>query len=360
MKILHVINSLDMGGAERLVVESIPFYQRHGLDVDLLVLKKTNSSFYQKFERKALGKFIALTKGSVYNPVLIFKIIPILKKYDIIHTHLFPALYWVVLARIFSRRRCKVVYTEHSTYNRRRDIFGLRYFDKWIYSFLNYIGCISEATYENLTNYLHSKSADIGVIYNGINLEEFTATNSISKFDFFDKNSFVLIQVSSFREQKDQQTLMRSLSLLPDDIKLLLVGDGTLRSFHEELAKELHIENKVKFLGNRSDVSDLLKYADVCILSSNHEGFGLAILEGMACGKPCIASDIPGLSEIVKGFGLVFKNGDYKALADLVIKLKEEAFYNMIAQRCLDRAKDFSIENMVSKYITIYHSLNEK
>lgn len=360
MTILHVITSLDTGGAERLIVDAIPVYQKKQVVSDVVILRDRKTEFRTKLEERSNGKVTGLTEGSVYNPLLIFKIVPFLKYYDIVHVHLFPALYWVVLAKLFSGQKCKIIYTEHSTYNKRRDLYVIKLFDRWIYSFVDYIGCISKATFDNLNKHLYPHNSNLTTIYNGINLSEFTQKERTREYSFFEKESFVLLQVSSFREQKDQATVIRALSLLPEEVKLLLVGDGPLRKINEDLAKELHIENRVKFLGNRTDVADLQRYADVCVLSSNHEGFGLAVLEGMATGKPSIASDIPGLSEIVKGYGLLFRKGDFEELANLIQQLRNPEFYDEVASKCLNRSKAFSIEAMVDHYIALYKKANEE
>src|SRR5690554_5836630 len=102
MKILQIINSLSTGGAEKLIIDSVPLYQKQGLTVDVLLLNNTETQFKSHLKETSKGKIDGLTIGSIYNPFLIFKIIPYLKKYDIIHLHLFPTLYWVVLAKLIS------------------------------------------------------------------------------------------------------------------------------------------------------------------------------------------------------------------------------------------------------------------
>lgn len=114
MKILQVINSLTTGGAEKLIIDSVPLYQNQGLTVDVLLLNNAETQFKSKLKETSNGRIEGLSIGSVYNPFLIFKIIPYLKKYDIIHLHLFPTLYWVVLAKWISFSNVKLVYTEHN------------------------------------------------------------------------------------------------------------------------------------------------------------------------------------------------------------------------------------------------------
>ncbi|MCG8236935.1 glycosyltransferase [Tenacibaculum finnmarkense] len=355
MKILQIINSLETGGAEKLIVDSTPVYDKQLKTVNVLLLKDSQTKFREKLESKNI-QVKGLTKGSLYSPLLIFKIIPFFKKYDIIHAHLFPTLYWVVLAKLISFSKISIVYTEHSTNNKRRNNIIFKLIDKFIYAQLSKIGCISEGTFTNLEKHIGS-SEKLSIITNGILLDDFKNLQVKQKaltYDFFSKEDFVLIQVSSFREQKDQKTLIKSLQLLPEKVKLLLVGDGHLRKENEALVKELGLVDSVKFLGNRYDIPELMNYADVVVLSSIYEGFGLVVVEGMAAGKPVVASNVSGVKEIVENNGLLFEVTNEKELSQKIAILMNEKNYAEVADKCYLKAQDYSIKEMVDNYIKIY------
>lgn len=357
MKILQLITSLNTGGAEKLIVDAVPLYQGKGLEVDVLVLKDNDSPFRTALATKSKGKIWTLTKGSVYNPLLIFKIIPFLKKYDRIHVHLFPALYWAVLAKWISFSKVKIIYTEHNTDNRRMKFFLFRWADRLIYRGISKIVTISDAVDASIKKHLQFSEDKFTLIPNGVDISLYAEARPYPKTDFFDDKDFLLIQVSSFREQKDQATLLRAMALLPDEVKLLLVGEGPLKKENENLAQELKIAYRVKFLGVRTDVPQLLQTADVAILSSHYEGFGLVAIEGMSCHKPFVASDVPGLGDITRDAGLVFPQGDAQALANCISKLQQDSIaYHAIANQCLKRAKEFDIHTMVERYISLFTS----
>lgn len=358
MKVLQIINSLGTGGAEKLIVDAVPLYQKEGVAVDVLCLKNKKTEFWRTLEQHSNGKITGLTLGSVYNPLLIIKMIPFLKKYDIIHAHLFPTLYWTVLAKYISFSNVKIVYTEHNTSNRRQRHLIFTFLDRWIYRRIDIIGCITEEVKENLQKHLDIKDSNrFQLIKNGVLLSNFIGAEAISKKIFFEDQDFIIIQVSSFREQKDQFTLIRSLLHLDAKFKLLLVGDGNLRKACEELVLELELENRVKFLGNRADVPQLLKMSDIVVLSSFYEGLSLSSIEGMSV-KPFIASDVPGLRDIVGGYGLLFKQGSAVELAEKILELSnDKVLYNTIAQRCFERAQNFDIHKMVDAYIQLYRSI---
>ena len=109
-----------------------------------------------------------------------------------------------------------------------------------------------------------------------------------------------IFMVAGFRYQKDQPTAINSLKFLPKNYHLFLVGDGPECNKCQQLVNEQNLSERVHFLGKRSDVASLLKSADICVISSHWEGFGLAAVEGMAAGKPVVASNIPGVAEVVR------------------------------------------------------------
>ena len=114
---------------------------------------------------------------------------------------------------------------------------------------------------------------------------------------------------------------------------------------------------RVHFLGIRLDVPKLLKTADIVVLSTHYEGLSLASIEGLASGKPFVASDVPGLSEIVTGAGVLFQSQNEKALAVEINRLIDDNDYkDKIVKQCVNRAKEYDIEIMVEKHLNLYRS----
>jgi glycosyltransferase involved in cell wall biosynthesis len=355
MKVLQVISSLYMGGAEKLLAESVPLYQSHGLEVDLLLLNGSETTLMKDLKSKTNGRIYSLGNGSVYNPMHIFKILPYLKKYDILHVHLFPTLYWVALAKMISLSKVKIIYTEHSTNNRRRKKLVFRVLDKLIYSQYDKIITIADEVDQNLKNHLGFNPSRFELINNGVDVQLFHEAKTYSKNDFFTEDDTILIQVSSFRPAKDQITVIKALQYLPISTKLLLVGEGDKMEICQNLVKELQLEDRVIFLGVRMDVPRLLKTADIVVMSSVYEGLSLASIEGMASGKVFVASNVPGLKEIVNGAGILFEKGNEKQFAHEISKLlTDTVYYNLISNRCYHRSKAYDIEKMIDSYIKTY------
>lgn len=358
MKVLQVINSLATGGAEKLLLETIPQYKGKGIAMDILVLNGRKFPFYIDFENQG-GTIISLGNGSVYNPLLIFKLVRFLKKYDIVHVHLFPALYWVAFAKWIGFSKTRTVFTEHSTSNRRMGHWLMKKIDRLAYSGYSAVICITPQVRENLKKHLPSDHRKLIVIENGIDLSAIENALACPKTALqLPENAKLLIQVASFQFPKDQDTVIRALKNLPDDVHLLLVGQGPLQSASKAVAQELGIADRVHFLGVRMDVPQLLKTADIVVLSSQYEGLSLSCIEGMASGKPFVASDVPGLAEIVSGAGMLFPFGDHAKLGGIVAELlQDDEKRNEIARKCQLRAQAFDSAKMIEKHLKLYQSL---
>lgn len=353
MKILQVITSLKTGGAEKLIVDMVPLYQEQGHQVDVLLFDGTETSFKRQLRDKGITIYQFGQGGSVYNPLYIFKLIPFLRKYDIVHTHNTACQLFVAIASLFSSTI--LVTTEHNTSNRRRNWKGYKILDQWMYNRYQSVICISDKAYDNLRQYLGSDKSLI-VIYNGINRILYQMAEADSSLK---KGKTIVTMVAGFRPQKDQDTLVKAMKYLPaDQYELWLIGDGERRTAIENMVNELNISPIVRFWGVRNDVPTLLKSSDIIVMSSHYEGLSLSSIEGMSVGKPFVASDVDGLHEVTQDAGILFPHRDAKALADIILHLHEDSvYYQYIADRCLQRAAEFDIHKTVNQYLQLYQSL---
>ncbi len=369
MRVLHIINDLGSGGAEKLIEETLPpLNKTKGIKADVLLLTDSENVFDEKLKDSGVNAGIVPIRN-LYNPLNLYHIRKYIieGEYDIVHAHLFPTFYWVSIASKFIfKNKPKFVMTEHSTHNRRRKRDYLRYLEKFIYSSYDKIISISQQTQDNLVKWLKPSETQLDrfiVIENGINIDRFKNAKPYNKVDIcntFTEDIRLVCMVARFSEQKDQPTLIKAIKELPENVHLLLIGEGTLKQKNENLAKEIGVSDKVHFLGFRNDVERILKTVDIVVLSSNWEGFGLAAAEGMAAGKPVIASKVEGLREIVDGYGLLFNKGDSGELSKLLNKLLNDHYlYKHISARCFDRAEDFSIDGTIQSIALLYENLLE-
>lgn len=352
MKILHVITSLHIGGAEKLMVDLLPRLKQMGHEVELCVFDGTKTPFYEQLEATGVPIHPLSIGESVYNPMHIFRLCRLMKDFDIVHTHNTSPQLFAAIANIFGKQI--LITTEHNTTNRRRDKWYLKFGDLWMYRQYKKIICISDQARENLFNYIGDDSKVL-TVYNGIDVSRFVNANPVVDHD---SNYKKITMVSAFRPQKDHKTLIKAFDLLPDNYLLQLIGDGELRKEIEDFAKQFSCAVRICFMGNRSDIPAILKGSDVIVLSSHYEGLSLSSIEGMASGAPFIASDVDGLREIVDSYGILFPHGEEHALAASIIKVCEDKQYaRIIADQCQQRAAQFDIRMMAESYNKVYSSI---
>lgn len=367
MKVLHIINNLGSGGAEKLLVESLPLLNKiNEINVDVLLLTDDKKIYNKELEKEGI-KVETIDLNNIYNPLNIIKIKKYIEKnqYDIVHSHLFPSQYWVGIARkLLKAKNVKFITTEHSNNNRRRNKPYFRYLDKLIYSNYDYIICITDKVRMNLVKWIRPKEKDMKkfiVINNGVNINKYREAIPYSKSELnynFGDNIKLICMVSRFSEAKDHPTLIKAMKCLPNNVHLLMIGEGPLKHMNQDLVEELGVNDRVHFLGFRHDVERLLKTSDIVVLSSHWEGLSLASIEGMASGKPFIASNVEGLNDIVKDAGLLFEEGNYIELANTIIKLlNDNNFYIEVSNKCFKRALSYDIELMLKETINLYSNL---
>ena len=355
MKILHIITSLHTGGAEKLIIDLTPRLRELGHSVDVLLFDGSNTPFKQQLVAAGITILELGKGGSVYNPLHIFKLIPIIRQYDIIHTHNTAPQLFAAIANIFGKT--KLITTEHSTDNRHRHLWWYKPIDRFMYNQYKEVICISDQAEENLRNYIGKCRANITTIYNGVDIQKYATAQPSNELNNIAPNCKKIIMVAGFRYQKDQDTLIRATALLPQEFHTFLVGDGERREVCENLAIAEGVSDRVHFMGIRMDVPELLKAADYVVMSSHWEGLSLASIEGMSVSKPFLASDVDGLREMTTNAGVLFQHQNATQLAEEIKVLdKNTAKYQQIAQQCFDKAKLFDISIMAEKYNAIYKS----
>jgi glycosyltransferase involved in cell wall biosynthesis len=370
MKILHVINDLNAGGAERLLVDTLPIYNQYeNVKADLLLLSDKKNVFESQIKKAGINIFVCKNKNikTIFNIFNIRRFI-LHGQYDIVHVHLFPSNYWVSLARkLIFNKNLILIASEHNTYNRRRNYKIFHILDKIIYKEFDYIISVSNKTELNLQNWLNitqKEKTSFKVVENAVNIKKFHDALPYNKEELVkhqSDNLKLICMVGSFGAQKDQDTLIKSMVSLNENVHLLLVGQGDRLKDMKKLVSKLQMTNRVHFLGVRTDVERILKTSDIIALSSHWEGFGLVAVEGMAAGKPVLASNVDGLREVVEGAGLLFEKGNSSEFSTMVKQLlNDPILYEEISYKCLEKSKLYDIKVMVNKTFQIYKSLLDK
>ncbi len=207
---------------------------------------------------------------------------------------------------------------------------------------------------------------EIKVIYNFIDFGRFRKTNK----DHFKKaispnGEKIMVHVSNFRKVKRVQDVIRIYEEVQKTIpsKLMLIGDGPEREHMQELCRELGLCEEIRFLGKQDAVEELLAVADIFLLTSEKESFGLAALEAMACEVPVISTNVGGLPEVnIEGkTGYLCEVGDIKTMASRTISiLSDEATHQKFRKAAFKHAKTFDIDNILPTYMAYYEEIIEK
>jgi glycosyltransferase involved in cell wall biosynthesis len=238
----------------------------------------------------------------------------------------------------------------------------MRYYrglDRWMYRQYQHIAAISLGAADSLAAWLPEVRAKVTECPNGVNVDAFALAPVADKQTLFTipSNLPVILCVGRLDTEKGHDTLLRAISLIPDTV-LVLVGEGPLLKQLRGLVDKLDIASRVRFLGKRTDVPQLLKAADIYVQPSRWEGFGIAALEAMAAGKPIVASDVPGLAQVVGDAGLFFSPGDARQLAQRIgILLGDAALRRRLGASARQRAMTFGLEKTLDCYEKLYRDV---
>ena len=356
MKILHVINSLKTGGAEKLLVDWVLYGKGMGVNMDVALLNGEDTPLLRRLRKGNVTLFL-LAEGryAEYSPAHIFRLHRLFKSYDIVHVHLFPAQYWAACAVLWGgvKKQVRLVTTEHSTFNTRSKCKLGAGLDRWIYGRYSAVAGISEAV-STFVRKRVPKNVPVYTVPNGVDLTRYRLETE-GRRSIMPRPAFWLMQVARFEEAKNQDVVIRALSLLPDGICVAFVGDGSRLEHCKRLALETGVSDRVFFLGRREDIPALWSAVDVGVMASHWEGFGLAAVEGMAAGKPVIVSRVEGLSDIVSDERLQFEPDNARDLADKVLSLYENPdLRKELSDEASSVARKYDLSAMVEGYMNVY------
>ncbi len=358
MKILHVVPTLRIAGAESLVVNMLKRFDRTLIDIRLCVLYPCYKTELERELIKERVPVYYLGKHKGLDIRIIGRINRLLAEFrpDVIHTHGY-ILRYPLMPTLLNRIPIRI-HTLHTL--AQHEVGFLGKILHWVAFNLFRVLPISVSDFV-ANSVLEVYGVPSHVIHNGIPTHRF---NIIKKWTYKEKTEVIFINIGGFRPAKNHRLLVDAFAEAVKknkNLKLLLVGDGPLRSDMEELVKERGLENNTSFLGSRNDIPFLLEKSDVYISSSEWEGFGLAIVEAMAAGKPIIATAVGAVPELVDDEinGLLVPSKDVKALSSAMSKLvNNPKLCERMGHESRKRAfENFDIEITTKKYEKLYLKL---
>lgn len=353
MIVRHIINDLDLrrGGAQRVVNVLHSGLLERGVDSRVICLTghNTDTPFVTHLGSRNPRSPIALLKLAMYlrnNQV----------EGEVLHSHLFPSnLYTCIAARLAGSKAARVT-TEHNTTNRRRGTRLGKYLDTFLYQHYDRIACISVGTLEALEQWLPAIKGRCSLIYNGVDL----SFSAFSRLQDAPRSTVTIISVGRLHNQKNYGLALQSLSRLESDRwQYLIAGTGSEEKQLKETVEKLGLKHNVKFLGYVDNIPALLGKADIFLMPSRWEGFGLAAVEAMNAGLPLVVSDVDGLREVVSDKSAFVISGnnpsDYAiALSRLV---QDPGLRFSMGQSAFVESKKFEADTMIDNYLRLYESL---
>ncbi|PWU01736.1 MAG: N-acetyl-alpha-D-glucosaminyl L-malate synthase BshA [Bacteroidetes bacterium] len=201
---------------------------------------------------------------------------------------------------------------------------------------------------------------EIEVIYNFVDIKRF-ARKPIDAFKkvIAPNGERIILHASNFRKIKRIPDVIRIFKIINESIpsKLLLVGDGPERPMAEDLCRELDLCDDMRFVGKQQDMEEIFAIADLFLLPSEYESFGLSALEAMAGGSPVVASNAGGLPEIIRQGenGYMSAVGNLHQMAQYALEiLKDEDIYQQFRVSAKKQAERFDIHHIVPQYEKLY------
>jgi glycosyltransferase involved in cell wall biosynthesis len=356
MNILYVIFTFETGGIQKLLIDIINKLVKDNNIYLCVINKRYDTCMLEKIDRRAEIILLNRTEhGQKIKYMFQYTKFILEHKIDIIHCQLENSVKFSALAKILNPR-IKIFTTVHET----NAFKYLKYYEVLLDRLLcRKIIAISECVRDEiLSKGIPQKK--VVTIYNAINMRKFMSFQGKHK-----KNKRIVIgNVSRIvPEKKGQDILINAIAKLKErytNILCLFAGECP----NDKIAKldELKqlcilndVEDNVKFLGNVNNISRFLDNIDIFVLPSRSEGFGIALIEAMAKGVPCIASDIDGPKEIIKNseYGLLFQHENADALAQKIefrinnMEIETEKIRNYIID-------NYSIDCMINRILNVY------
>ena len=362
MNILHVIESLEFGGAEQVVIQlANRFAADDNNNVSICTTKRIGELIMTVNPEVSLfhlnGK-----EGNDFSIIWKLKTLICRNNIEILHIHNWGVYVEAIIAAKFSGI-CKIIHTVHGPYRSYNNyivehakIFIRHRIEKILSIFVYKFVAVSDAIKDYMICDIGINSKKIVVVRNGVRAlkRQINHTNNESTI-------LKLVSVGRIAKIKNHRFMLDGLKLVSSsniNIKLTIVGDGPELNNIRDYTHELELDPSVDFLGFRSDIETILEDKDVFIMTSEYEGISIALLEAMRVGLPAIATRVGGIPEtVIDGkTGILVKPKDTAALASAI----EMMFNNKQIRRSMGQKAyehfmaEFNEDIVIEKYKYIY------
>jgi glycosyltransferase involved in cell wall biosynthesis len=379
IKILHLVPSLSSGGAERQLVNVVRATSKENFKHQVCVIG--DSSFFGSYLRDAGIDVFELKieeKHPFLEAAIAFRRLIKLLDPDIISSWLYDANIAARLASPFRKKTQLITCLQLADYEpegiryagwNRAKVLGLKMIDK-VTSLVarpQFVAC-SQFVQDSYRRNFGIPMRRTVTIYNAVEphvlASDKSAPGRIRKELGLSATSFVFIHVGRLDPQKNHRNILKAFRKVADTIPdsyLLLVGVGSIETDLRDLARSLNLRERVRFLGRRNDVGDLLELADVFVFPSYFEGLPVALVEAMFKSLPCIASRIDVFQEVIIDgtTGILVDPNSPEDLADAMISLQADPdLRRSLGQKAFEKASNqFDISITVKRWEEFYTSI---
>jgi glycosyltransferase involved in cell wall biosynthesis len=352
MKIAHVVDSMELGGAEVLVAQMCKRQRELGHEPSVLAVAALGEIGARlQSDGFSVQADVGLhLSDAALNFYRIFKA----QRPDAVHLHNpTPTIYAALPAKLAGASG--IVSTRHSLVAPpHRLVEEAKYAVASL--FCHRVVGVSEATTANLRKLHTIRPGKLACVYNGV-VPLRRAPNS----ECPPKQGFTLVYVGRIEPVKNHALLFRAFrSALSSEphLRLWMVGDGSERKALENLAVELRIAGQVTFWGHQSDVAPFFSCADAFVMSSKSEGLPLSLLQSFSLGVPAIVTDVGGMAEVVRlaNAGLVVSAADPADMAAAILEMaKSDSRRSQYSAAAVDAFRSqFSLDTMINAYLALY------
>jgi len=367
--VMQVLHTLEIGGAEKLAYD---IAKKFDPSFKFSFFCLDNLGYLSDVIRKEGGNTYCFGRKEGWDFSLIKKFASLLteNEVDIVHAHQYTPYFYSVIASVFSKRKTKVIFTEHGRHQPDKVRPKRVVFNKIFQCFTSRFTGVAKFSKDSLVEFEKIPASKIDVIYNGIDLENFPkhfskpGVRKKLNFNIDDKLIGIIARLDPI---KDHNSLITAVSLIKDkfkNCKLLIVGDGPTRDELEKQTDSLNLRNNVIFLGMRTDVPELLMALDVFVLPSIMEATSVTLLEAMSASLPVIATKVGGNKEIVidGSTGILVEPHTPEQIAGTLTKLLEDTPYakNMGLAGRLRIEQHFTFQKMIDQYKNLYLEILKK
>jgi glycosyltransferase involved in cell wall biosynthesis len=354
MKIAHVVDSMEIGGAETLVSQMCHLQREQGHDPSVFAVL-TLGPLGERMRKEGfsvqphIGRHLP---DATRNFFQLFKEL----QPDVVHLHNpTPTVYAAMAARVAGVP--SIITTRHSLVARpRRMIVELKY--AFAACFCDWIVGICDATTNNIKSIHSVPERKIVRVYNGA-----ASLKRVVQEQWPPKTGFTLVYVGRLEPVKNHALLLNAfraaLSSMPG-LRLWMVGDGSERAMLESMAKELGIASQVTFWGQQLDVAPFFFAADAFIMSSKSEGLPMSLLQAFSLGLPAIVTNVGGMAEVVRmaQAGITVPVTDPAGMAAAMLRMaSSDAERTQFSTNAVTAFHaNFTLQRMVDAYIFLYQN----